>query len=101
MKKSKREQQLEFIVRETLWMARRYAHGRMTVVPWAYNKAAAVAIELGLMDEKSMDTANIHEGDLVDSTVWAKDGGFGWPDELIEKHGLHMPKEITGEETDA
>lgn len=39
---------LEAIIRDTLWMARRYAHGRMSYAVGMYNDAARKAIALGV-----------------------------------------------------
>lgn len=39
---------LEYIVKETLWMARRYADGRRTYAPGMVNLAIQSAHELGL-----------------------------------------------------
>jgi hypothetical protein len=44
-----REKQLEQIIRDTLWMARRYADGRQTYAVGMYNDAARIAINLGVV----------------------------------------------------
>jgi hypothetical protein len=44
-----REQQLIAIIKQTMWMARRYADGRMTYAPGMYNDAAELAVELGVL----------------------------------------------------
>jgi hypothetical protein len=44
-----RENQLTHIIKETMWMARRYANGRMTYAPGMYNDAARIAIDLGVI----------------------------------------------------
>ena len=45
-----REKQLEQIIKDTFWMARRYAHGRHTTDPStvreAYNKLVRLGIEI-------------------------------------------------------
>lgn len=48
MKKSKRERQLEHIILDISWMARRYADGRQTYAVSMYNDAIQLAIKLGL-----------------------------------------------------
>lgn len=77
---SDREAQLEAIIRELYWMARRYAHGRRTYAPDYYNRAIAAALNAGV-DLKPPSG---------DGTIWAKDGDCGWPLDLIEKHGCHV-----------
>lgn len=57
---------LEYIIREIQWMARRYAHGRMTYAVSQYNEAIALAQNLG-MEFRS---------DPIDGLVEAKDGMF-------------------------
>lgn len=39
---------LEYIARETLWMARRYADGRCTYAPGLVNECIDLAIKLGI-----------------------------------------------------
>lgn len=77
----KRTEQLEAIIYDTLWMARRYAHGRSTYAVAEVNDCTALALELGLKIANDK------------GTVWAKDRDFGWPTELIEKYGRHDVKE--------
>jgi hypothetical protein len=43
---------LRSIIKETLWMARRYASGRQTYAPAMYNEAAKKAVELGVITAK-------------------------------------------------
>jgi hypothetical protein len=63
---TKREEMLENIIRETMWMARRYAHGRSTYAPDQFNKALDQAIDLGL---------NIPAD--KNGKIYADDGMFG------------------------
>lgn len=48
MTKTLRETQLEQIIRDTIWMARRYADGRSTYAPDTFNRAVDLALELGI-----------------------------------------------------
>ena len=48
MTKTKRERQLEYIITEISWMARRYADGRGTYAPSMYNVAIKLAVKLGV-----------------------------------------------------
>lgn len=50
------------IIRDTLWMARRYAHGRESYAVGMYNRAARAALSLGV------------GGDMVDGSIFAVDG---------------------------
>jgi len=62
---------LEYIIQETLWMARRYAHGRSTYAPETVNKCIDKALELGI------DMSGPPE------EMYASDGMFGkWNSEL-------------------
>lgn len=45
---TQRERELEGIIRDTLWMARRYAHGRRSYAVGQYNDAARLARSLGV-----------------------------------------------------
>lgn len=56
---------LERIIGETLWMARRYADGRSTYAPGTVNKCIDLALELGI------------ELDGPPEEMYAKDGMFG------------------------
>lgn len=55
---------LEGIIRDTLWMARRYAHGRHSYAVGMYNAAARAALNLGIAGKES------------DGSVFAIDGGL-------------------------
>ena len=57
---------LEYIIREIQWMARRYAHGRMTYAVSSYNEAIRLAQRLGMK----------FDPDPIDGLVEAKDGQF-------------------------
>lgn len=62
---------LERIIGETLWMARRYADGRSTYAPETVNKCIDLALELGI------------ELDGPPEEMYAKDGMFGeWDSKL-------------------
>jgi len=63
MEKSLREQTLKYIIKNTLWMARRYADGRRSYATSMYNEAARMALSLGI----------INENDNPDGTWWAED----------------------------
>lgn len=65
--KNQRIAQLESIIRETLWMARRYAHGRSTYAPRMFNEAYDTAKSLGI---------NIAP-DAINGSDYADDGMFG------------------------
>lgn len=70
-KPSLREVQLEnnllrHVIREIQWMARRYAHGRMTYAVGMYNNAIKVAQSVGME----------FKPDPIDGLVEAKDGMF-------------------------
>ena len=65
---------------ELQWMAARYAHERNTFASDTINTVTARMIISGIYPKT--DTTR-HEY----PTVWAKDGQFGWPMELIERYG--------------
>ncbi len=67
MAKSKREKQLERIILDIYWMARRYAHGRQTYAVGMCNGALASALDLGLL----------LQSDSVVGGFYAKDGMEG------------------------
>lgn len=48
MKKTQREISLEAIIRDTFWMARRYAHGRHTYAPGIIRDAYGALKRLGI-----------------------------------------------------
>ena len=48
MRIAKREEQLENIILDIYWMARRYADGRQSYAVGMYNDAIELAIELGV-----------------------------------------------------
>jgi hypothetical protein len=62
----KRSEELEKIILDIYWMARRYAHGRQTYAVSQYNEAINKAIELGV-DIKP---------DPIDNLIEAKDRMF-------------------------
>jgi len=57
---------LEHVIQEIQWMARRYAHGRMTYAVSQYNEAIQLAQRLGME----------FRPDPIDGLVEAKDGMF-------------------------
>jgi len=61
----KRCSQLEWIIKEIQWQARRYAHGRMSMAVSSYNEAIKLAQELGMTFRPDND-----------GLVLAKDGMF-------------------------
>lgn len=65
--KSKREEQLESIIRDIMWMARRYADGRSTYAPNMFNRAMDLCIDLGV---------NV-KPDGPDQKIYADDGMLG------------------------
>lgn len=50
-----REQALQAIIRDTLWMACRYAHGRQSYAVGMYNAAARDAVALGLVQPAALN----------------------------------------------
>lgn len=62
-----REQELERIIIDTIWMARRYADGRKTYAPAMINDAIDDCIRLGI------DIQDDHT--LINSSRYATDGG--------------------------
>lgn len=60
-----REEKLELIIANTLWMARRYVDGRSTYAPGLVNEAIDMALELELDIYGPMDD------------MYAEDGLFG------------------------
>lgn len=71
MKKLKEENEaLKQIIRETLWMAQRYADGRSTYAPSMFNSMVHKLDGLGL--------AHLHVGDPAENHKrFARDGMFG------------------------
>ena len=63
--------------------AARYAHERRSVAPYAMNSITCKLIEAGIYPYADHVRADV-DGP---PTVWVKDGDFGWPLDLIEKHG--------------
>ena len=49
MKRTERERELERIVVDTMWMARRYACGRKTHAPVTINKCLGMLDKLGIV----------------------------------------------------
>lgn len=71
IKKLKEENEiLKEIIRDTLWMAQRYADGRSTYAPHVFNMAVHKLDGLGL--------AHLHVGDPVENNRrFVKDGMYG------------------------
>lgn len=63
--------------------AARYAHNRMTFATQTVNDFTAKLIEAGI----PLCVDQTRDAEKPDGTVWVKDGGFGWPEHLIEKYG--------------
>ena len=63
---AKRESMLTDIVRETLWMARRYADQRMTFAPTTVNEAIDTALAMGIEIQDDNDIGR-----------YARDGQLG------------------------
>lgn len=67
-KMSKKEYALSEIIKDILWMARRYAHNRSSYAPWLINTRIDQALKLGIEIEK----------DTVDGIeMYADDGMLG------------------------
>lgn len=80
---------LKYILKETLWMARRYADGRMSYAVSQFNEAIHELDALGL--------ANLHEGDSAeDGKRFADDGMFGRYDPETRKHVKSDEKIVSG-----
>ena len=63
-----RAEQLEYVVRETLWMAHRYADGRRTFAPSTFNECKDIVKELGI---------ELQEDTTTRDPVYATDGDLG------------------------
>ena len=75
-------------LRELQWMAARYAHERKTFATNTVNQITLRMIQGGIYP-----TPDHVRGDGINGpTVWVKDGGFGWPTDMIEKHGWNGRK---------
>jgi hypothetical protein len=72
-----------FDLRDIQVYAARYAHNHMTFAPLTVNNFTALLIEAGI----PLCVDQTRDAEKPDGTVWVKDGGFGWPDHLIEKYG--------------
>jgi hypothetical protein len=64
------------------WMAARYAQDRKTFSTDTVNQITARMIENGVYPRP--DKTRSDDGT---PTVWARDGSFGWPTQLIERYG--------------
>ena len=64
-------------LRDTLWMARRYANGRSTYAVQQYNQTIEWLIHNDLAGECFGNLDSIG-GDF--RTAYAMDGSFGWPE---------------------
>lgn len=70
-------EKLKEIIKDTLWMARRYADGRSTYAPRTFNMCVHKLDELGL--------AHLHIGDCSENDKrYASDGMFGEWDSAIK-----------------
>lgn len=68
---------------ELQWMAARYAHERKTFASDTVNSITLRMIEAGIYPSPD----RVRGDDTTGPTVWVKDGDFGWPLAMIEKHG--------------
>tara|TARA_R100001086_G_scaffold246872_2_gene179858 strand:+ start:1004 stop:1345 length:342 start_codon:yes stop_codon:yes gene_type:complete len=68
---------LKYIVRETIWMARRYAHNRRTFAPSTINECIDIALKMEInIDKDRMLGQN-------ETVMYAEDGDLGkWNSEL-------------------
>lgn len=64
------------------WMAARYAHNRRSYSTGMMNDLTLKMIESGVYPRP--DKTRSDDGT---PTVWARDGSFGWPTQLIERYG--------------
>ena len=62
-------EKLKYIIKQTLWMARRYADGRCTYAPSDFNEAVHILDEMGL--------GNLMPVDGISNTRFANDGDLG------------------------
>jgi hypothetical protein len=74
-------------LRELQFAARAYAHNRQTGIVDSVNKATAALLDAGVQ----LSTSSWSE----EMSVWATDGNFGPPHDLIEKYGLDGKKART------
>lgn len=65
--KTQREIHLEYIIRQTIWMARRYADNRSTYATSMFNEARDLCIDLGIVGLKPD----------ADGSIYARDSMFG------------------------
>lgn len=68
---------------ELQWMAARYAHERKTFASETVNSITLRMIEAGIYPTPD----RVRGDDTTGPVVWVKDGDFGWPTEMIDKHG--------------
>lgn len=68
---------------ELQWMAARYAHERKTFASDTLNRITLKMIENGIYPTPD----HVRSDGINGPTVWVKDGDFGWPTDMIEKHG--------------
>lgn len=71
-------EQLRAIVRDTLWMACRYAHGRQSYAVAMYNEAARKAQALGVLESRSASSEPIF---AIDGSLSREMSGLA-PDEF-------------------
>jgi hypothetical protein len=71
--------------------AARYAHNRRTFAAHTMNQITLKMIENGIYPIPDTTRNHFEEPDSTEGapspTVWVRDGDFGWPMDLIEKHG--------------
>lgn len=81
----KKNEKLKYIIRETLWMARRYANNRSTFAPTTFNECVHLLDELGL--------SYLYQGDENGNLRFADDGMLGKYNPEVRK----FEKEINNE----
>lgn len=82
-----REQALMSIIRDTLWMACRYAHGRQSYAVGMYNEAARRAVALGAV-EQGVETF------ALDGTLSAPLSGLTHQEFAMAYHNWSSPNAI-------
>jgi hypothetical protein len=103
MRPTDREELLAHALRETLWMARRYADLRQTYAPGMFNDALEALLRAGEYDivARAVDNSPLPDYDSPhqrrEATVWAEDGDKALrPCPQAARYG-DMPVERTGD----
>ncbi len=90
MAKSTRETQLESIILDIYWMARRYADGRQTYAVSMYNDAIELAVKIGLPIKN----------DPIAGSYFAQDGDPTYPRKELPNAKTNVPKETSSERSE-